>query len=431
MEGEVEEGDKEEEDEDEKNEDKREEDDKDKEKEEYDMEDEEKDENKSDEMKTQNERMHNKLDELKTQNERMHGEWMDLKREMDDIRKEMKGMKEELKRIDAVERDIRNRNVVIYGLDINYEENKYDTMYRLRELLANQMEMRIHEESIDNCFWLGRRKGRRPLLVKFTRGITREEVLERTGMLKGSRVWIERDYDFSTRKTRNELLPYLREARKNGKRATLKMDQLKIGNQLYDLEYCKKNFKIEERTESLYRRSSSQEVQDRRGFDQEPRGLGRARSQSPGRRSGRQGDHEVIELTQKDNEMMTQREERVTGGVQHEVNSHQERGRNWREGNQSPRRTSGNLGEHQPDKPTQRSNERRKLTEENACGGSQPEVYFRVGEPARMAESYTAGNVREEGLQTISSDSGSILRVNRGYRDVGSYFLRAGTSRRK
>ena len=52
-------------------------------------------------------------------------------------------------------------------------------------------------------------------------------------------------------------------------------------------------------------------------------------------------------------------------------------------------------------------------------------------EPARMAESYTAGNVREEGLQTISSDSGSILRVNRGYRDVGSYFLRAGTSRRK
>ena len=98
------------------------------------------------------------------------------------------------------------------------------------------MNMRTHEDSIDNCFWLGRRKGRRPLLVKFTRGITREEILERTRLLKRIRVWIERDFDFSTRKTRRELLPYMWEACKNGKRAVLKMDKLKVGNQLFDLD---------------------------------------------------------------------------------------------------------------------------------------------------------------------------------------------------
>ena len=219
--------------------------------------------------------------------------------------------------------------------------------------------------------------------------------------------------------------------RKNGKRAILKMDQLKIGNQLYDLEYCKKNFKKEGRKESPIRRSSSQELQEGRGVYQESRGLRRSRSQSPGRRSGSQRDHRATDPAQKDNEVLTQREESVAGGAQHEVSSYQERGREWRTGNQSPRRISGNQREHQPDKPTQRSIELRKLTEENATGGSQPEVSFRVGEPTRMAESYTTDNLREDGLQTISSDSGSIIRMNRGYRDVGSYFLRAGTTRRK
>ena len=209
------------------------------------------------------------------------------------------------------------------------------------------------------------------------------------------------------------------------------MDQLKIGNQFYDLEYCKKNFKIEERMESRYRRSSSQEVQNRRGLDQETRGLGRTRSQSPGRRNERRGDQEVIELSQKNNENMTQGEESRRSGIQNEENSHQDRRRNGREENTSPKRTSENREDHQPERTRQRSNELRRLTEENAWGVSQPEVVFRVGEPARMADSITSGNLREEELQTISSDSGSILRVNRGYRDVGSYFLRAGTSRRK
>ena len=318
-------------------------------------------------MKIMQERIDKRFDEASKQ--RYQEEWLDLKREVNDIRKDMKGVKKDLKRIDAVERDIRSRNVVIYGMDTNYEENKYDTMYRLMELFSNQMNMRIHEDSIDNCFWLGRRKGRRPLLVKFTRGITREEVLERTRLLKGLRVWIERDFDFSTRKTRSELLPYMWEARKNGKRAILKMDKLKIGNQLFDLEYCKKNFKKEGRKESPIRMSNSQDLQEERGVIQESRGIRRSRSQSPGRRSGSQREQQAADSAQKDNELLTQREESVAGGVQQEVS-------------------------------------------------------FRVGGRTRTNDTYVTGNFREEMLQTLSSENGSITRVNRMNRDANSYNLR-------
>ena len=212
--------------------------------------------------------------------------------------------------------------------------------------------------------------------MKFTRGITREEILERARLLKGIRVWIERDFDFSTRKIRRELLPYMWEARKNGKRAVLKMDKLKIGDQLFDLDFCKKNFKKEERAANLIRRSNSQDLQEERGVNQESRGERRSRSQSPGRRSWSQHEHQTVDSAQKSNELLTQTEESVAGGVQQEAS-------------------------------------------------------FKVGERTRVNDPYEAGKYREEMLQTLSSENGSITRVNRMNSDANCYNLRNWVIKKK
>ena len=116
---------------------------------------------------------------------------------------------------------------------------------------------------------------------------------------------------------------------------------------------------------------------------------------------------------------------------QEERGTFQERGREWRASSLSPRRREWSQREQQPDESVRRSNEQRKLTEENATGGSQPEVRFRIGETTRMVEPYNTGKFREEALQTVSSESGSIMRVNKDHKDVASYFLRAGPTRRK
>ena len=68
--------------------------------------------------------------------------------------------------------------------------------------------------------------------------ITRDTVLEQAKMLRGTKIQIEKDFDFYTRRIRRELLPYMREARSNGQRAYLTNDKLRIEGRNYDLKYA-------------------------------------------------------------------------------------------------------------------------------------------------------------------------------------------------
>ena len=281
----------------------------------------------------------------------------------------MKEFKEELKKIDIIEMDYRNHNVVIYGMDRNYTESKYDTIYRILELFANEMNVRVHENSSDNCFWLGKRRGRRPQLVRFTRDITREEILDKAKMLKGLKIWIERDFDFCTRKVRRDLLPYMWKARKNGQRAVLKFDKLKIGDQLFDLDFCKKNLEEEEVNGNSLRRSNSQNLQ----------------------------------------------------GVERDNNRAD---RAWRSRSQSPNRNRRNQHVQETDDAVQKSSERFEQVDKNAAGGIQLEVNFRLGAITRVNNHRDQGNYCERNLETMTSPNGSIVKVNKQNSASQSYNLR-------
>ena len=268
-------------------------------------------------------------------NEERHEEWKLMRGEINETKNQMNEIKKDMVRIDMMERELKRKNVIIFGMDSRRGENKQETCFNVMQLLANYMGIRIDEEGIDNCYWLGRRVGRRPLLVRFTRGITRDEVLERTRYLKGSNIWVEQDYNFETIRIRKELMPYLREARRNGKRASLKGSKLKIGNQLYDLEFCRRNLRKEE-TRNMERRGSWSQTQNRgRSVSQERRRESRNRSVSPGVSTL---THRVQQPEMEAgawNVMMTQRETAVAGASQQEVTfwSNEERG----EGKQTER----------------------------------------------------------------------------------------------
>ena len=67
----------------------------------------------------------------------------------------------------------------------------------------------------------------------------RDNILERSKILKGSGICLEKDYDRKTRETRTQLKSYMKEARINGKHAVLKADKLVIEGRDFDLEFCK------------------------------------------------------------------------------------------------------------------------------------------------------------------------------------------------
>jgi hypothetical protein len=68
--------------------------------------------------------------------------------------------------------------------------------------------------SIDFVAKLGKRRGQRPILVKFTSFLVKLEVLRYTGSLAG--LQIRRDnFSLETRKTWSSLIPYPKDAKKN------------------------------------------------------------------------------------------------------------------------------------------------------------------------------------------------------------------------
>ena len=94
---------------------------------------------------------------------------------------------------------------------------------------------------IDDCFRLGKTKNRRPVLIKFTSKLIMDCVLERSKLLKGTGIYLERDYDTLTREIRRQLVPFMKEARYKGKHAVLRDDKIIVEGRKLDLNFCKKN----------------------------------------------------------------------------------------------------------------------------------------------------------------------------------------------
>jgi hypothetical protein len=63
---------------------------------------------------------------------------------------------------------------------------------------------------------VGRRKWERPILIKFTSFSKKLEVLKNKRNLAGSKVSVDEDFSAEDRKTRKDLVPYLKDAKKWG-----------------------------------------------------------------------------------------------------------------------------------------------------------------------------------------------------------------------
>jgi hypothetical protein len=68
--------------------------------------------------------------------------------------------------------------------------------------------------NIDYVTRLGRGKRKRPILTKFTSFVKKLEVLKNKRNLAGSKVRVDEDFSTEDRRTRKELISYLKDAKK-------------------------------------------------------------------------------------------------------------------------------------------------------------------------------------------------------------------------
>jgi hypothetical protein len=102
------------------------------------------------------------------------------------------------------------------------------------------MKLEVLKGSIEYVTRLGRSRGQRLILVKFTSFSVKFEVLRKAANLTDSQIRADEDFSLETRKIWMGLISCLKDAKKSGLRVFLK-DKLVVNGRTYDLDYVVKN----------------------------------------------------------------------------------------------------------------------------------------------------------------------------------------------
>lgn len=172
------------------------------------------------------------IDELSDTNLQYEAKLQVLESCVDESRRVNATLQEDI--LDLKTRSMRD-NLVFYNIPEKMNEDAEET---IREFCATKLDMRdtIDDIKIDRAHRMGKRYDNktRPFVVKFNYFKDKEYIKHRAFKLRGSRFGISDQYPMEIRERRKQLLPILKEAKEQGKRANLVVDKLFIDGRQYN-----------------------------------------------------------------------------------------------------------------------------------------------------------------------------------------------------
>jgi hypothetical protein len=219
------------------------------------------------------------------------------------------------KKVTEAQVDPKRNNLIISGLDEEKNESHSTTFGILEKFLKEKMDIEIAEWHVDMANRLGRGRGNRLIMVRFTTCSKKLEILENMKKLAGSKIRIEQDYTWETRQIRRDLIPYLKEARNKGHRAVIKIDKLIVNSRLYKLKYLKENIKFISEDKIMVTPGNGS--RDRQDMNQQFSGVSRLNHQTSQHVTKREENNGIVgrEEERRDTAHQDQLCEGVVGGV--------------------------------------------------------------------------------------------------------------------
>jgi hypothetical protein len=166
-----------------------------------------------------------------------------LKTQIEHLEDELKQEKMKRERLEMVH----NRNcLIIYGMEEKDEETREVCHNAVTKMCNEKYE--INEPDIDVCYRIGKKQkdtgqGKtnkytkpRPIWVRFTRQRTRDQIWFQRSKMAKSGIVLKEPLPESMEKSIKTLLPVLKEARQQGKKANLYRDILYIDDKRYSIE---------------------------------------------------------------------------------------------------------------------------------------------------------------------------------------------------
>lgn len=112
--------------------------------------------------------------------------------------------------IDELEDRSRGDNPIFYGIADDASETWQQSEFHIRELLSKHLKLQIPDSVISRAHRIGTfaQNRNRPIIMKFACFKTKDKILSQKAMLKGTRVFLGKDFCRSTRLTRKKLIKF-------------------------------------------------------------------------------------------------------------------------------------------------------------------------------------------------------------------------------
>lgn len=178
-----------------------------------------------------NETLTKKIDgvetEIKKLTNKINSEISEAKHKINKIESENIVLKNRLK---AVERKIKNKNLIFYGIQEKVNETYIELIEEIGKIVIENLQITgFGSHEITNIFRLGKKSDRsRPILVEISSILTRNNIISNRTKLKGLNIFISEDLIKEDREERKVLIEATREAKGANKQAYLKGKNLII-----------------------------------------------------------------------------------------------------------------------------------------------------------------------------------------------------------
>ena len=184
-------------------------------------------------IKAEMQNMNTAITDLKKSQADLNDEIQLLKADNIKLKDEVCALK--ARQVDGEDR-MRRNNLLIYGIpeaEGEGAESWSDCESRVCRRLKDTVKVTVNPQDITRCHRLNINISPRPIICGFSNYKRKEEVLQNRKNLKDSDISIQEDFSRETRATRQKLIPYMLEARKDGKRAYLNYTKLRIEGDVF------------------------------------------------------------------------------------------------------------------------------------------------------------------------------------------------------
>ncbi|XP_061724979.1 uncharacterized protein LOC133530935 [Cydia pomonella] len=154
--------------------------------------------------------------------------------------------------IEQIERRLRQRNIVLFGLE-EQERSYFDLETNVLRTINNTMQVQCYETDIESVRRLGKKGGNvRPVIITFATLGRKIQVLRKKKSLEGTNYYIKEDFTGKVLEKRKELQEEAKKERDKGNKVIIRQDKLIIlKNKDISSQNCEQNVNFSQKKRNI------------------------------------------------------------------------------------------------------------------------------------------------------------------------------------